>query len=107
YLLMLVAGHESRDKDDTLFQVLEAPDRDELLAWLAQRPLMHIEGDFAMVHAGVLPQWTIARARELAAEVEAALTGPDARRFLLHLAGNRPDRWSDGLRGWERLRAIV
>lgn len=107
YLLMVAAGYKQRDKDDTLFQVLEADDREELLAWLAQRPLMHVEGDFAMLHAGVLPRWTIGRAQELAGEVHAALTGPDARRFLLHLAGNRPDRWSDGLRGWERLRAIV
>ena len=40
YLLMVAAGYARRDSDDTLFQVLEAPDRDELLGWLAQRPLV-------------------------------------------------------------------
>lgn len=107
YLLMVAAGYRRRDGDDTLFQVLEAPDRDELLHWLARRPLMHVEGDYALLHAGLLPQWSIAQAQGLADEVSAALAGAEARKFLLHLAGNRPERWSDGLKGWERLRVIV
>jgi len=107
YLLMLGAGDKRRDKDDTLYQVLEAPDRDELLHWLSGLPLMHVEGDHVMLHAGLLPQWTISRAQALAAEVSAALTGPDARQFLLHLAGDRPDRWDESLKGWPRLRVIV
>ncbi len=49
------------------------PTRDELVGWLRTRPMMHVEGGWAMVHAGLLPQWTVARARELAREVEAAL----------------------------------
>lgn len=107
YLLMVAAGFDRRDKDDTLFQVLEASDRDGLLAWLAGLPLIHVEGDYALLHAGLLPMWTITRAQELAAEVSAALTGPDAQKFLLHLAGNRPERWADNLKGWDRLRVIV
>lgn len=107
YLLMVAAGFKRRDKDDTLFQVLEAPDRDELLHWLARLPLLHVEGDHVMVHAGLLPRWTVAKAQALAEEVSAALTGPDARSFLLHLAGDRPDRWNEELKGWDRLRVIV
>lgn len=107
YLLMVAAGYRHRDRDDTLFQVLEAPDRDDLLHWLAQRPLMHVEGDYAVVHAGLLPQWTISKALALAGEVSTVLCGPDARKFLLHLAGDRPDRWSEDLTGWDRLRVIV
>jgi len=107
YLLMRAAGYKRRDEGDTLFQVFEAPDRDELLAWLSGQPLMHVEGDYAMLHAGVLPRWTIGKAQALAAEVSAALAGPGAKAFLLHLAGNRPERWSEDLQGWDRLRVIV
>lgn len=107
YLLMLSAGYKRREQGDTLYQVLEAPDREDLLAWLAGRPLMHVEGDYAMLHAGLLPQWTIAKAQALAGEVSAALTGPHRKRFLLHLAGNRPERWSEKLQGNDRLRTIV
>ena len=38
YLLMVAAGYKRRDSDDTLFQVLEADDRDELLEWLKEAP---------------------------------------------------------------------
>ena len=107
YLLMVGAGHKRLDDDDTLFQVLEAPDRDELLAWVASQPLMHVEGDFAMVHAGLLPQWSVARAAELAAEVSAALVSPDAQELLKHLGGNEPDAWSEDLAGLERHRVVV
>lgn len=107
YLLMVAAGHRRLDDDDTLFQVLEAPDRDELLAWVASRPLMHVEDTFAMVHAGLLPQWSVARAAELAAEVCAALVGPAAQDLLRHLGGNEPDAWSEDLSGLERHRVVV
>lgn len=107
YLLMLAAGHSRRNKDDTLARVLEAPDRDELLDWLARRPLLHVEGDYAMVHGGLPPAWSVPRAAELAREVEHALRSGQAREFLRNLHGNQPERWSDSLQGWPRLRMIV
>ncbi len=107
YLLMVAAGYKRRDGDDTLYQVIEAPDRDELLHWLARQPLMHVEGDHALVHAGLLPGWTVGRALELAGEVSAVLAGPQAKKFLLNLAGNRPVRWAEKLEGWDRLRVVV
>lgn len=107
YLLMVAAGWRKRGKDDTVQPILEAPDADSLLDWLASRPLMHVEGRFAMVHAGLLPQWDIAQARSLAAEVEAALQGPGRQDFLAELAGNTPAEWSDALTGQDRLRCIV
>ncbi len=107
HLLCVAEGIEKRRKRDTLEQVLGAPDRDELLAWLRRRPLMHAEGGFALVHAGLLPQWTVTRARELAAEVEQRLRGPDYRSFLERMYGDEPARWSDELEGIERLRVIV
>lgn len=107
YLLMVAAGLSRRSKDDTLAQVLEAPDRDELLAWLARRPILHAEREYLMVHAGVLPQWTAEQALACAREVEAALTGPKAHKFLLHLLGDQPECWSESLAGWDRLRFIV
>jgi bis(5'-nucleosyl)-tetraphosphatase (symmetrical) len=107
YLLMVAAGFKPREERDSLEQVLKAPDCSALLGWLAGQPLMHVEGEYAMVHAGLLPAWTIGKAQALAAEVSAALVGPEAKKFLLRLAGNRPDRWADSLRGADRLRVIV
>ncbi len=107
YLLMVAAGFRKRGKDDTLEPVLRAPDREELLDWLASRKLFHTEGRFAMVHAGLLPQWSIAQARSLASEVESALRGPGRQVFLSRLQGNDPHEWRDDLEGQDRLRVIV
>ena len=46
------------------------------------RPMMHVEGGYAMVHAGLLPQWTIDKAMSLGEEVERALQAPNYREFL-------------------------
>ncbi|EXI74805.1 MAG TPA: symmetrical bis(5'-nucleosyl)-tetraphosphatase [Candidatus Accumulibacter phosphatis] len=107
YLLMVAAGLGRRSKGDTLDEILAAPDRDELLAWLRHRELCHLEGGFCLVHAGLLPQWTTATARALAAEVETALQGPSCGEFLANLWGSEPLCWSDELQGWSRLRVIV
>jgi bis(5'-nucleosyl)-tetraphosphatase (symmetrical) len=62
---------------DTLDEVLAAPDRDELVAWLRGRSFAHSEGRFLLVHAGLLPRWTAADAVAAARELEAVLRGPD------------------------------
>lgn len=107
HLLVLSEGFGWWNREDTLQPVLEAPDRDELLAWLRRQPLMHVEGEYAMVHAGLLPGWDVIRAHELAAEAETALQAPNYRDFLAHLYGNEPAAWHDDLEGWDRLRVIV
>src|SRR5574343_443224 len=108
YLLMVAeGGAKFRGKDDTLQAIFDAPDCAELLDWLRHQPLCHTEGNFCLVHAGLLPQWTAARARELAREVEAALQGSNFREFVLNLWGSEPAGWSDDLSGWARLHVIV
>jgi bis(5'-nucleosyl)-tetraphosphatase (symmetrical) len=108
YLLMVAeGGAKYRGKDDTLQEILDAPDSGELLHWIRMQRLFHREGDYGLVHAGLLPQWTAARAQELAAEVETALRGPSYREFILNLWGSEPATWSDELTGWARLRVIV
>ena len=108
--LHLVTQHEGfakPRKDDTFADVLQAPDRRALVDWLRTRPMMHVEGDYAMVHAGLLPQWGIGKALQLAQEVEAALRGREYRAFLANMYGSKPDEWRDELKGWDRLRVIV
>jgi bis(5'-nucleosyl)-tetraphosphatase (symmetrical) len=107
YLLMTAAGLGRRSRGDTLDEILNATDREDLLDWLRHRPLCHHEGEYCMVHAGLLPQWTVAQARALAAEVEAALSGPTYLDFLANMWGSEPAAWCEELEGWPRLRVIV
>jgi bis(5'-nucleosyl)-tetraphosphatase (symmetrical) len=107
HLLVVAAGVVKPHRGDTLDAVLAAPDRDELLEWLRHRHMMHVEGGYALVHAGLLPQWSIAQALALAREVEQALRGDGHREFTRRMYGNEPVRWHDELSGYDRLRVIT
>jgi bis(5'-nucleosyl)-tetraphosphatase (symmetrical) len=106
-LLAVAAGVRKAHGSDAVEDVLHAADRDDLLDWLRTRKMMHADAQYAMVHAGLLPQWSIARALELAGEVETALRGEDHRELLARMYGNSPPRWDDSLTGYDRLRVIV
>jgi bis(5'-nucleosyl)-tetraphosphatase (symmetrical) len=107
HLLVAAAGYTKRYPGDTIDAILEAPDRDQLLHWLRAQKLMHVGEGYAMVHAGLLPQWSIDKALSLAREAEAVLRGDHHDDFLRPLYGNRPSRWSDDLAGDDRQRVIV
>ncbi|MGE4446766.1 MAG: symmetrical bis(5'-nucleosyl)-tetraphosphatase [Azospira sp.] len=106
-LLMAAEGFGKRHRSDTIDDILAAPDRDELLHWLRHQRLMHVQGDYAMVHAGLLPAWSVAEARALAGEVEQALQAENYREFLANMWGSEPGAWDSSLTGWPRLRVIV
>lgn len=111
HLLGVAHGARKPSRKDTLASLLEAPDSKAMLEWVRQQHMalhMQIEGgDLLMVHAGVLPQWTVGDTLVLAAEVESVLRGPALGEFLLGMYGNEPAQWSDALTGATRLRAIV
>jgi bis(5'-nucleosyl)-tetraphosphatase (symmetrical) len=107
HLVAQFEGIEHARKDDTFDDVMQAADAAELVAWVRRQPMVHVEGAYAMVHAGLLPQWTIDRASALGKEVERALQAPNYREFLQHMYGSKPDQWADALTGWDRLRVIV
>ena len=107
HLLAVAAGVARLHRSDTLQDILAAPDRAQLLHWLRTRRLMHTGNNFVLLHAGLLPSWSVAQAQYLAHEVEAALQGTDYQNFLLHMYGNKPDHWRDDLAGYERLRVIT
>lgn len=93
---------------DTLGDILGARDRDALLDWLLSRPLAHHDAarKTLLVHAGLVPQWTADAAASLAREVEAALK-QDPRALFDEMYGDQPDKWSDSLKGMDRLRFAI
>lgn len=108
-LMAIAAGLRQLRPQDTVQDILGAPDGDDLIEWLAAQPLLVREPGvpYTMVHAGLAPQWDVADAAMLAGEVQAALRGNERRDFLANMYGNEPDRWVDALDGWQRLRFIT
>src|SRR5438067_464297 len=52
HLLARAAGAGEAKKRDTLDDVLHARERDQMIDWLRARPLVHVDGDHVLVHAG-------------------------------------------------------
>ena len=107
-LLALAYGNK-RLKHHTLDDVLNAPDREELLFWLRHQKLLHHDKKraYTLVHAGIYPNWDLKQASNLAKEVETILKSDNYIDFLFNMYGNLPDQWNDNLVGWERLRFIT
>jgi bis(5'-nucleosyl)-tetraphosphatase (symmetrical) len=88
--------------------ILHAPDREPLMLWLRNQPLaLWSPGhQLLMVHAGVIPQWTVSQAMACAAEVETVLRSEKCGKFFSKMSKNWVRRWDDELSGWKRLRLI-
>jgi bis(5'-nucleosyl)-tetraphosphatase (symmetrical) len=107
HMLAVADGVREIRKKDTFNDVLEAPDRDALLGWLHQQPLVQRHDDYLMVHAALLPTWSADDAESLSKEIEQMLQGEAPGEFFEHMYGNKPNRWRGELEGSERLRVII
>ncbi|MCU7892796.1 MAG: symmetrical bis(5'-nucleosyl)-tetraphosphatase [Candidatus Thiodiazotropha sp. (ex Ustalcina ferruginea)] len=109
HLLALSQGNRSHDKFGTLKDILQAPDRHELIDWLRHRPMMvhHKKKGYSMLHAGLPPQWDLNAAMACARELEETLRGPKFQKFCKVMYGDKPDLWRDDLSGMDRLRFIT
>lgn len=110
HLLAVASGIQSSREEDTFTDILQAPDRDELVHWLSSQALLIHDYtlQFTMVHAGLAPHWDLETALALAREVETVLQNKDkSSLFFQHMYGNYPDHWSPTLTGYERWRCIT
>src|SRR5204863_8569552 len=94
HLLAVACGARQSHRGDTFQAILSAPDKNELMDWLRNRPLLHVDTSlkFAMAHAGIAPVWSVELASQLAREVEVILRSAAPDMFLGHMYGNQPDR---------------
>jgi bis(5'-nucleosyl)-tetraphosphatase (symmetrical) len=103
HLLAVAAGVRPRHRSDTLDDILDAPDREDWLAWVRTRRMAVFEQGWLMLHAGVVPQWDLATTLQLAAELEQNLRERPPREFWPPCSATSR-ALSDSLAGDERLR---
>lgn len=93
----------------TFEDILNAPDKQELIHWLRQQPLLYHDTQlgYTLVHAGLHPSWDLELALTLAKEAEIAIQDTASHDFFIHMYGNEPECWDPKLKGFDRLRFIV
>lgn len=107
HLISAMLSDKVRRKD-TFQDVLQAPDRADLLAWLRRRPLLHVANGYALVHAGLPPHWSLSMAKRYCAEASGLIAARAGNNFLEHeMYGDEPRRWSPRLVGHDRLRFVI
>lgn len=107
HALAVIHNIKPAHKGDTLQACIDAPDSGALFNWLRHQPLMVAENGFVLVHAGLLPQWTIKNALAYANEVETVLQSEQYLTFLANMYGSKPNQWQSSLAGMDRLRLIT
>lgn len=109
HFIAVYYGLRKQGKNDSLNELLMAPDRADLVYWLRHQKLIHHDPAlaFTMVHAGIPPQWSLSEALARAREVELVLQSDTPENFLAGMYGNVPSEWNNNLTGVERLRLIT
>lgn len=108
HLLAIAHGVRRPSRSDTLDDILKAPDRDELLHWLQQQPMLIEDKGYVMVHAGIPPQWSLSQAKTLSEEMSNVLRcETKSRQFFEVMYGDDPDIWADDLLPPVRWRSIT
>ena len=109
HLLAASQGERKPKRSDTFADVLDSPERDDLLDWLRRLPLIHHDSslDFVMVHAGLAAEWSVDEALTHTHELSHTLRSGDYREFLANMYGDQPAIWNEELAGWDRLRFIT
>jgi bis(5'-nucleosyl)-tetraphosphatase (symmetrical) len=103
HLLACAAGLRKPKQNDTLEPILTAPDAPDLLDWLRRRPFLHCEDGFVMVHAGLLPAWTLADAETHAAALALAFRGPEYPEVLTAVYSKHPLDQAEATPDWRSL----
>lgn len=109
HFLAVATGQTKAKRKDTFDEILSVPDKNTLIEWLLQLPLLHHDASqgYTMVHAGIPPQWSIQQAQTLASEVHKALQTDARTAFFAQMYGNEPALFHEGLEGPDRLRVIT
>ncbi len=108
YLLAVAFGYLPLGKKDTLQQILNAPDKDELMKWLRHQRFLYSHKKHVVTHAGIPPIWSLKKAKHLALELEFVLqTDMCFQHFMSNLFGNEPNQWNNELEGINRWRCIA
>lgn len=109
HFLAVAHGLQRTMPGDTIGDLLASPRLDEVVDWLRNLPLIHMDArlGYVMVHAGLPPVWRLDECIAHAREVENVLRRDCYEEFLTAMYGNEPDTWSDRLEGLPRLRVIT
>jgi bis(5'-nucleosyl)-tetraphosphatase (symmetrical) len=118
HLLAIHAGLRKAKASDKFDSLLSAPDVEELIDWLATKPLIEKitcnlisvndeQAEGYMSHAGCCPQWDLATALEQANSAQQKISSTDRHYWLKNMYGEEPNNWQDANSDIEKFRYTI
>lgn len=109
HAIAIARGYHKGSQKDHMPDLMQSPDRYELLDWLLSQKILHRDDAHAciMVHAGIYPFWSIQQAQQYAKELESVLQGERCDYFLKNMYGSDPRQWDEALVDISRWRFIT
>ena len=109
HLLAIAEGLKNAKKADLLDEILTAPDKIDLIEWLAQQPLLTKlpNEQVYLSHAGISPQWSVSDAINNAIFAEQKLQGNNRANWLTKMYGENPNNWLNVSNDSEKFRFII
>ena len=105
HFLATAAGNGKANRRDTIAEIFQAPDAEELIDCMRHQRLMYRWKEYSFVHAAIDPAWSITEAEALAGEIQGILRGKHWKEALQEMYGK--DLWDPKLKGTARMRAIL
>lgn len=106
HLLACYFNAADANPKDTLAPVLAAPDIRDIVEWLLAQPLLVVEGDCWMAHAGRWPGFSMRDWQSLAGDTQRAWQA-NPEQFFRQMYGNQPSHLDDARSDTERWRFCV
>ncbi len=108
FLAIHYGGHRPV-ASDTFRELLAAPHVGHIADWLRGQRFFYADDSlgYAMVHAGILPSWSVRQAQAYSLELMTVLRGSQCWAYFRDLYGNSPDRFSEDLAGMARWRMLT
>lgn len=107
HLLAIFFGGHSIKRGDTFGDVISALDCEELCDWLRTFPLLYVDRDWVMTHAGIPHIWSMTQAKIFSDEVTEVIKSKKYVKFFENMYGNEPATWNSELEGMARYRLIT
>lgn len=107
HMIACTVAARAPNKKDTWTSLLSAPDCEDLIFWLRHQKLFHYQDGFAVLHAGLPPQWDLALTQQMADALEHTIQSEDHPKFFHAMYGSKPAQWQEGMSQEEQLRFAV
>lgn len=107
FLLGRYAGVIKPDSDETIGDILTAPEAPKLIDWLRRCPIVFHDSDYILAHAGIHPKMDFNKLMTLNNSITQHLQSDSYGAFIATIYGNKPNLWTEKLNHTKQMKFVI